>query len=658
MNKLYLSMGLKSKLLLFFSLVSLVPLIILSAINGYQSYQDDVSNAYKENQQLSLNLANDVDNMLDSRIAMLRTISQLPQIQSMDPAQQTPILQVVKQQNSDFSAVVTVAPSGQQIARDSGKLISIADRDYFQTVMKGKAIAVSEVLISKATGKPGIFICLPIKNAQGGLVGAIFANLDLVDLGTKAAAVKTGNTGYAYITDYTGKAIAHPLKEYVDNQTDLKQVLPVQKAIAKETGTVAYNFEGQQKLAGYTFVPTTGWGVVMQVAETEALANARANLMVSAGLVAAAVILVIVAAIFIARSITRPIARLVGSTQAVAAGDLSQSLPVESKDEVGQLSEAFNAMTGQLKSLIKQITVNAELLAASSEELTASAAQSTQTANQVAVAIADVAQGAEEQMTTILTTSAAVEQISASTQQVAANANEVAAQSVEAAHKAKQGDEAAVKAIEQMNFIEKTVNTSAQVVAKLGERSKEIGQIVDTISGIAGQTNLLALNAAIEAARAGEQGRGFAVVAEEVRKLAEQSQEASKQIALLIGEIQGETDKAVDAMNNGTREVKLGAEVVTSASQAFKEIVGLVAAVSERIKEISSAIQQMAGGSQQAVGSVKKIESISRQAAGEAQTVSAAMQEQTSTMNGIASASENLAMLAQELQSAISKFRV
>ncbi|WP_371363430.1 Methyl-accepting chemotaxis protein McpA [Sporomusa rhizae] len=658
MNKLYLSMGLKSKLLLFFSLVSLVPLIILSAINGYQSYQDDVSNAYKENQQLSLNLANDVDNMIESRIAMLRTISQLPQIQSMDPAQQTSILQVVKQQNSDFSAVVTVAPSGQQIARDSGKLISIADRDYFQTVMKGKDIAVSEVLISKATGKPGIFICLPIKNAQGGLVGAIFANLDLVDLGTKAATVKTGNTGYAYITDYTGKAIAHPLKEYVDNQTDLKQVLPVQKAIAKETGTVAYNFEGQQKLAGYAFVPTTGWGVVMQVAETEALANARANLMVSGGLVAAAVILVIVAAIFIARSITRPIARLVGSTQAVAAGDLSQSLPVESKDEVGQLSEAFNAMTGQLKSLIKQITVNAELLAASSEELTASAAQSTQTANQVAVAIADVAQGAEEQMTTILTTSAAVEQISASTQQVAANANEVAAQSVEAAHKAKQGDEAAVKAIEQMNFIEKTVNTSAQVVAKLGERSKEIGQIVDTISGIAGQTNLLALNAAIEAARAGEQGRGFAVVAEEVRKLAEQSQEASKQIALLIGEIQGETDKAVDAMNNGTREVKLGAEVVTSASQAFKEIVGLVTAVSERIKEISSAIQQMAGGSQQAVGSVKKIESISRQAAGEAQTVSAAMQEQTSTMNGIASASENLAMLAQELQSAISKFRV
>ncbi|WP_371363682.1 methyl-accepting chemotaxis protein [Sporomusa rhizae] len=209
-----------------------------------------------------------------------------------------------------------------------------------------------------------------------------------------------------------------------------------------------------------------------------------------------------------------------------------------------------------------------------------------------------------------------------------------------------------------MAQIEETVRNSAQVVAKLGERSKEIGQIVDAISGIAGQTNLLALNAAIEAARAGEQGRGFAVVAEEVRKLAEQSQEAAKKIAGLIGEIQGDTDKAVASMNDGTREVNVGADVVNAAGVAFREIIDMVSQVSSQIKEISAAIQQMASGSQQIVGSVKKIDDLSKSSAGEAQNVSAATEEQLASMEEIASASQALAQLAQDLQVAVARFRV
>ena len=201
--------------------------------------------------------------------------------------------------------------------------------------------------------------------------------------------------------------------------------------------------------------------------------------------------------------------------------------------------------------------------------------------------------------------------MSASIQQVAANTNLAAGRSAQSAEMAKEGENSVEKAVSQMSKIEQTVNNSASVVAKLGERSKEIGQIVDTISGIAGQTNLLALNAAIEAARAGEQGRGFAVVAEEVRKLAEQSQEAAKQIAILIGEIQGDTDKAVVAMNEGTREVKVGAEVVDDAGKAFGQIADLVTQVSEQVKEISAEIQQMASGGQQIVSSVKTIDELS-----------------------------------------------
>jgi methyl-accepting chemotaxis protein len=269
-----------------------------------------------------------------------------------------------------------------------------------------------------------------------------------------------------------------------------------------------------------------------------------------------------------------------------------------------------------------------------------------------------VAEGSEEQLVAANETSTVAKQISASIQEIAANANQVASQSAKAADKAKDGGKTVEKAVLQMSQIERTVTSSAEVVAKLGERSKEIGQIVDTISGIAGQTNLLALNAAIEAARAGEAGRGFAVVAEEVRKLAEQSQQSTGQIAALIGEIQGDTDRAVTAMNDGTREVTTGAGAVNAAGTAFCEIVDLVNEVSRKISGISAAIQQMAADSQYIVSSVNKIDDLGVKSVTEAQCVSAAAEEQLASMEEIASSSQALATLAQDLQQSVSSFRI
>lgn len=361
---------------------------------------------------------------------------------------------------------------------------------------------------------------------------------------------------------------------------------------------------------------------------------------------------------FAARSISRPVNQLAAVAQKVANGDLTKQVTVTSQDELGQLATSFNTMVTELTTLIKQITVNSEQVAASSEELTASSEQSAQAAGQIASSITDVAKGAEEQLAASGDTSAVVEQLSASMQQIAANANEVSAQSAQAADKANEGRASIDKAVGQMTQIEQTVNASAKVVAQLGERSKEIGQIVDTIAGIAGQTNLLALNAAIEAARAGEQGRGFAVVAEEVRKLAEQSQEAAKRIASLINEIQSSTDQAVSAMNNGTKEVELGTEIVNASGQDFREIVTLVTNVSGQVQEISTAIEQMATGSQQIVESVKRIDDLSKNASGDAQTVSAATEEQSASTEEIAAASRSLAKMAQDLQNVVSNFQL
>lgn len=361
----------------------------------------------------------------------------------------------------------------------------------------------------------------------------------------------------------------------------------------------------------------------------------------------------------IARMITSPIQEMVAVVGELAGGDFrARPRRGRGQDEMGRLGDGLEAMRSSLQGLMKQVNESAEQVAAASEQLTAGADQSAQVATQVAVSITAVAGDSAKQTEAVDETAAVVAQMSAGVQQVATNTNLAAAKAGQAAETAKEGGESVEKAINQMLQIEQAVNNSAQVVVKLGGRSVEIGQIVDTISGIAGQTNLLALNAAIEAARAGEQGRGFAVVAEEVRTLAEQSQAAAKQIAALIAEIQGDTDEAIAAMGQGTKEVNAGTQVVTEAGQAFGEIAELVLQVAGQVKEISAAIQQLASGSQRIVASVREIEGVSKNTAGEAQTVSAATEEQAASMEEIAAASQGLAKMAQELREGVGKFQI
>lgn len=363
--------------------------------------------------------------------------------------------------------------------------------------------------------------------------------------------------------------------------------------------------------------------------------------------------------LWIARMIASPLKAMVVRAEDMAKGDLS-GIDIEAigHDEVGQLAKAFNSMAASLRQLILQVSESAQEVAAASETLTEGAEQSAQATTQIATSIMEVAEGTVQQSKTVDDTTKTIEQMSVNMHQMAVNANDVVEVANESAGTARQGQKAAEEAVAQMASIEKTVSTSAQVVTELGVRSKEIGQIVDTITGIAGQTNLLALNAAIEAARAGEQGRGFAVVAEEVRKLAEQSEMAAKQIAGMIGEIQQDTVRAVAAMEDGTREVKTGTAVVNNAGESFAQIAALVEKVSTQVGQIAVAIEKMAGNSSHVVAAMREIDQVSKHTAAETQTISAATEEQSASMEEMAASSQRLAQMAISLENAVKQFQI
>ncbi|VBB07655.1 four helix bundle sensory module for signal transduction [Lucifera butyrica] len=343
----------------------------------------------------------------------------------------------------------------------------------------------------------------------------------------------------------------------------------------------------------------------------------------------------------------------------IARGNINPpELHIRANDEIGQIGRDLNSMTKSLRSLIRQVADSSDQVAASAEELTAGAGQSAKAANQVASSITDVAAGSEKQLRAVDSASHIINQITQSMERIAVNTQQVEGLSNKTASLASNGQSSVDTAVKQMQHIQTVVNDSANVVTQLGDRSKEIGTIVDTIANIAGQTDLLALNAAIEAARAGEQGRGFAVVAEEVRKLAEQSQNAAKQIADLIHEIQTDTEKAVTAMSKGTHEANVGKEVVDQAGISFNEIAALIEEIARQLQEISQEFQQVVAGHQQIAASMQNVETICRETADETQVVSASTQEQSAAMEQIATSSRNLTNLAEHLQSAIRQFHL
>jgi methyl-accepting chemotaxis protein len=361
----------------------------------------------------------------------------------------------------------------------------------------------------------------------------------------------------------------------------------------------------------------------------------------------------------LARRISRPLASVVAAAEQIASGNLTyKTIDYHGNDEIKELLVSFTAMAEHLRRLITQVARSAEQLAAASEQLTASAEQSAQASGQVAETVTEVAAGASDQVSSVNQAVAVVKVMASAIEHIAKNASDVSGKSKDTTRAATAGITTMTEASQQMLLINHSVSQSAQVVQKLGESSKQIGEIVDAISGIAGQTNLLALNAAIEAARAGEQGRGFAVVADEVRKLAEQSQEAAQTIANIVKDIQSETANVVVVMDKGSAEASKGTEIMDATGARFKEIAGLVNDLNGQIQAISSAAEELSASSEDVVNAVEGVKNVATETAANTQTISASAEEQSASMEEVASSSQALARMAEELQGVVRTFRL
>ena len=370
------------------------------------------------------------------------------------------------------------------------------------------------------------------------------------------------------------------------------------------------------------------------------------------------VILSVITLILLLRSIKNSVDTILDGARHIAAGDLRSKIMLDGDDEFAHIAHQFNTMVESMQKMIRKIKATATDVAGSSEELTANANQSAQVTQNVAQSITEVAEAAEKQVTIVHKSHETIEEFQKGLEEAIVNQRHAREKTQATAQKATEGNAFVQSTVEQMNSIAQTVQQTGEIVSKLGERSKEIGNIVEIISNISGQTNLLALNAAIEAARAGEHGRGFAVVAEEVRKLAEESQNASQQISELIRSIQDETDQAVASMEEGRREAEKGKENVTATGESFSEILEMVEDVKKASLAVSDRVLELRENMGTIVDGMGEVDNSAKGIGNESQNVSAATEEQAAGMEEIASSSRSLADMANDLQTETDKFKV
>ncbi|MGG1661213.1 methyl-accepting chemotaxis protein [Brevibacillus sp. NRS-1366] len=453
------------------------------------------------------------------------------------------------------------------------------------------------------------------------------------------------------------KILQELLDQYRNDQTEVIKLIQEQQtgqAYAYYRSTdKTLNWINQEQLEWATYKATLAEQIRL---ENEADSQAAIMFLVIVG--AVSVVLAASLGFLIARTISEPLRVVQKKMEELAQGNLAvEPVKYVTRDEVGRLGVAFNELVNNFRSLIEQVKVAGEQVAASSEELSASAEQSAHATEQSLGSVQQIAAASEVQMHRTQESVRVMEEMSVAIQRIADTSSAVSEVSARAAQDAELGNVHIQRAVSQMDSMSTSVNHAADLVQQLGVRSEAIGQIVDVITGIASQTNLLALNAAIEAARAGEHGRGFAVVADEVRKLAEQSEESAREIARLIEEIQSETTQVVGVMMDGTEEAKKGAIVVQEAGQTFQRIVAGSQDVADQIREVSAATEQMSASVQQVASAMDEMNRLTGEAAGHTQGVSAGVKEQLASMQEIAHSSNNLNELSHELQESISQFK-
>lgn len=584
--------------------------------------------------------ANDVSAWVQSRLTVIQTLARTAPFTRGDTDE---IFEFVKdygqRMGGDFEVMFFVDLEGNAY-HHNGNIASRADRGYFQQliVQRNHTSLVSDPLYSGTTGNAIVVLAQSVFDRSGRLIGLLAATVTLDTL-TQQVDAASSEQARAWLIDSRGVYIAHPeaQRRMQDNAVESGQPEYAslgRRMIAGETGITELKLDNQQRsvIAYQPVSGTQGWSMAVALPYDHVMAaalNLRLSLIAAFSITLLVLIVIIV---LVSRMIVKPINETRSALDQIAAGDgdLTQRLSEERQDELGDLARSFNRFVSGVQSIIKQVSEAAIQLGSAAEQLAASS----QVTNQ------QVQQQSHE--TTLAASS--MTEMAASITQVASNAAHAAQSAERCNQNVREGDAVVQKNASEVGALSQEVQHAVTVMQKLQEDTESIGTVLAVIRGIAEQTNLLALNAAIEAARAGEHGRGFAVVADEVRTLATRTQSSTEEIRGIIEKLQNASHQAADVMNNSYTKAHVAVECAGQASEKLQDITGVIATINDMNTQIASATEEQAAVADDVSHTLVRI--------------SSSVEQLSTGANHIAAASDEIAQLANQLQTRVGRFKV
>lgn len=666
-----MKISLKVKLMAAFLILISVPMGIL----GYSSYKMAAKSIQATvQQQLKAQTADTsalIEKTIESVKHSLETASLNPDISKVakdlnkgNVDATFEYIKAVQKENQDYMEVLIITDAYGKVVMDSqikDNDVDLSDRDYMKKALSSGKETVSELLTSRFTGNPAIFIVYPLKDGDK-IVGTLVGSIKFESISAYASKVKIGQSGYAYMIDKNGLIVYHPdaskiLKENASDKANDEFKVIIEQMKSGKASDAFYTYNNVYK---YTiFQPVDNWVIAVTANYDEYMESAIGIRNDTIIIVIISIIIAMACAyLYSTKGIINPIKKLEKLMRQAGDGDLTVHININSKDEIEELGDSFNDMIKHQEEIVKSVRGAAEQLNAASEEMAASSEEISATTEEVTATINQVAQDAEKQNESIVDVSGVLVQLSSLVQLAQNRAKSTSSNAVNTRAVADLGREKVEDTVKAMNIISRGSEETAKALEAVNSLSIKVGGIITTINGIAEQTNLLALNAAIEAARAGEHGKGFSVVADEVRKLSEQSNDGAKEITALISEMMKEIKNAVTAMGQAKNEVENGVAIVSETDKAFVNIVEAIENITAHVNEILDITGDEVASSDKVVKLINEIATITESNASNSENVSLASEEQASAINNLTSTAEETSAMAEELTKLVEKFEI